>query len=151
MPQQEGADRQTGVAELSTTVPADVRDVPVSDVMSPTVVAVRADCHLSVAMDRFAGTGLHHLVVVDGESRVAGLLTRERIAAAWLEPHSRRPIRVQDVVEAGGVVLAPRTSVREAARLMLDHGMHALPVVRGDGALVGVLSWTDLVALLATG
>jgi len=96
-------------------------------------------------------TGLRHLVVVDGDGRVAGILTHERVAAAWLEPHSHRPMRVQDAVEAGGVFLVPSTSAREAARLMLDHGVHALPVVRDDGVLVGVLSWTDLVALLATG
>lgn len=115
------------------------------------MVAVCADCHLSVAVDRFAGTGLHHLVVVDRDGRAAGLLTHERVAAALARaapaPSDSGPRRRR----GGGVVLAPLASARQAARLMLDQNVRALPVVRGDGVLVGVLSWTDLVALLARG
>jgi CBS domain-containing protein len=123
--------------------------VPVAEVMSPAVVAIRADCHLSVAVDRFAITGVRQLVVVDAEGRLAGLVSHERVGAAWLEPRGSKPTWVHQVVEASGLSVPPQTSVREVAQLMVRHGAHAVPVVDSAGALVGVVTHTDLVRLLA--
>lgn len=128
---------------------ADPRSIPVAEVMSSAVVAIRSDCHLSVAVARFGGTGVRQLVVVDDEGRPAGVVSHERVGAAWLEPRGTRPTQVDQVVDAVGISVAPQTSVRSAARLMVRHNVHAVPVVDSSGVLVGVVTHTDLVRLLA--
>ena len=47
-------------------------------------------------------------------------------------------------------MVTPNASVRTAARRMLDQGIHRLLVV-DQGTLVGVVSMTDLVRLIARG
>jgi CBS domain-containing protein len=49
-------------------------------------------------------------------------------------------VMVKDVITVG-----PDTSVAEAAKLMADHDISALPVVDGDGRLVGIVSEADLI------
>jgi CBS-domain-containing membrane protein len=132
--------------------PADAVDLqatPVANVMSPSVVAVPSYCDISVAVDRFLGTGMKQLVVVDSYGRPAGLLSRQRVGAAWLEPQETRPTRVHQVMEPVGSTIGPQTSVRTAAELMVRHDLHAVPVVDSSRELVGVVTHTDLVRLLA--
>jgi len=43
--------------------------------------------------------------------------------------------------------IAPHTTIREAAQMLVDREFHALPVVE-EGALVGIVTTTDLVKYL---
>lgn len=57
-------------------------------------------------------------------------------------------LAVRDVMSEPRFVAAPETSVAEVAALMVRERIHRLPVVE-DGALVGILSSLDLIAVLA--
>ena len=50
----------------------------------------------------------------------------------------------RDIMTADPVTVRPDTSVTEAARLMIDRGIGALPVVK-DGELVGLVTEGDLI------
>ena len=50
---------------------------------------------------------------------------------------------VQDVMSAPVVSVGPSTSIRDAARLMLMRRISGLPVVKTDGAIVGIVSEGD--------
>jgi len=52
-------------------------------------------------------------------------------------------LTVESVMTTSLVTVSPRQDTREAARLMLDHKIGALPVVDG-GQLVGIITETDL-------
>ncbi|HEV7320708.1 MAG TPA: CBS domain-containing protein [Ensifer sp.] len=54
-------------------------------------------------------------------------------------------MRVKDVMTSVVLKLSPDNSVRQAARIMLDHHVSGLPVVDDTGALVGILSEGDLI------
>jgi len=45
------------------------------------------------------------------------------------------------------VTVRPGASIKEAARLLIEHGISALPVLDAGGALVGIVSEADLVPL----
>jgi CBS domain-containing protein len=51
---------------------------------------------------------------------------------------------VRDAMTAPAITVSPKCSLAQAARLMSDHGIDHLPVVRGD-ELVGIVTRTDLV------
>lgn len=55
-----------------------------------------------------------------------------------------RAIKVHEAMTAPAITISPYSSVAEAARLMSEHGVNRLPVVRGD-ELVGIVTRTDLV------
>jgi CBS domain-containing protein len=52
---------------------------------------------------------------------------------------------VEDVMTRNVVTVTPETSIHEAARLMVDHGVSGLPVVTDDGQLLGIVSDGDLI------
>ena len=52
---------------------------------------------------------------------------------------------VEDVMTRDVITATPSTSVHEAARLMIDHGVSGLPVVNGEGQLLGIVSDGDLI------
>lgn len=54
-------------------------------------------------------------------------------------------MRVKDVMTRKVVRLSPDNSVRQAAKLMLEHHVSGLPVVDDEGHLLGVLSEGDLI------
>lgn len=53
-------------------------------------------------------------------------------------------LKVRDIMSADPVTVSPDLSVTEAARLMVDKGIGALPVMEGD-ALVGLVTEGDLI------
>lgn len=61
--------------------------------------------------------------------------------APAFRPH---PLRVGDVMTRDVVTVAPTASFREVVDLMRGHGVSALPVVNGTGALLGIVSEADL-------
>ena len=126
----------------------DIRRISVRSVMSP-AVAVDGACHLSVAFDTFIRTGLRHLAVVDGDGRSSGILSYEVVSAAWMEPLSRRASQVHEIVTDQETSVSPDTSVQQVARLMTEARLDALPVVQDGGLLVGVVTRSDLVRLMA--
>ena len=53
-------------------------------------------------------------------------------------------MNVADVMSQSVVTVMPGHSVRHAAQIMLDHHVSGLPVVDGDGRVVGILTEGDL-------
>lgn len=132
----------------------------VNDVMTHTVVAVGLDAsfkEIAGTMDRWQVSAVP---VLEGDGRVIGvvseadLLPKEeyREGPASLADESRP---VDDLVKAGALTArdlmsAPAVSVRadatlpQAARVMARRRLKRLPVVDGEGHLVGVVSRSDL-------
>ncbi len=54
-------------------------------------------------------------------------------------------VNIADVMNWDVVAVTPETSIQEAARLMVSHGVSGLPVVDEDGMVVGMVSDGDLV------
>jgi CBS domain-containing protein len=56
---------------------------------------------------------------------------------------------VREIMQSNVVTVAPDTSIRELARILEDAGISGAPVCTGNGAIIGVVSATDLVRLAA--
>lgn len=60
-------------------------------------------------------------------------------------------MKAADVMKAPVIWVVPETTIAEAARLMLKHGISGLPVMDQDAAVVGMLSEGDLLRRAETG
>jgi predicted transcriptional regulator len=121
-------------------------EVSVREIMSRRIVAIRSDCDLRIAVDTFLRTALRHLVVVDPDRTCRGIITSEQVLAA-LSTTGRR--RVGDHVAGGGLRIHHAASVRDAAEVMVTSLVDALPVVDDTGRVIGIVTWTDIVGLVA--
>lgn len=116
-------------------------------VMSKPAVTAQPDMDVGEAADLMLAQRLGCLPVVDGRA-IVGVVTRSDVIAAWREsagdarPDRRTPLR-------GLMKRAPLTTT--AGELLLDavarmelNGIRHLPVVDGEGRLVGMLSDRDV-------
>lgn len=53
--------------------------------------------------------------------------------------------KVEEIMTRDVIAVAPETTIRRAAELLIDHGISGLPVVDEQGAVVGILSEGDLI------
>jgi CBS domain-containing protein len=59
-------------------------------------------------------------------------------------------LRVDDVMSSSPITVTRRTPVQDVARTLVERKIHRVPVV-DSGALVGIITSTDLVLMLADG
>jgi CBS domain-containing protein len=71
----------------------------------------------------------------------------DAVARAYVKSHSWK---VGDVMTKNVFTIAESASLREIAMLIAQHGIKRLPVLR-EGRLVGIVSRTDLLKVIATG
>jgi CBS domain-containing protein len=104
---------------------------------------VRLSDTLAAARIIMQTEGFKHLPVVETK-RVLGVIT-DRDVRQHAE-HLDQTV-VETAMTADPVIVAPETSIEEAASVMLVRRIGCLPVVE-DGALVGIITATLLRALL---
>ncbi len=115
-----------------------------ADVMRRNVGAVSPTASLAHALATMEALDVREVPVVDG-GRLVGILSRRD-----LEPYRGHFewTSVRAAMTREPVVVAPETPVREVARLLLHHGVNAIPVVAGD-TVVGMVGRAELLRLLA--
>jgi CBS domain-containing protein len=58
-------------------------------------------------------------------------------------------VKVVEIMSRGVITVTPETGIKVAARLLVERGITALPVVEADGSLVGIVSEADLLSIEA--
>jgi CBS domain-containing protein len=130
--------------------PAALVDGPVAAIMSQPVVAIRGGDPLNRALQAYAAAGVRHVAVVDHENCCQGLLRDRSVVAAWLRyPMHFDGLAAQDVLEADQPIAAASSTIRDVARIMHRCGSDAVIVVDGELRPIGVVTASDLVALIA--
>jgi CBS domain-containing protein len=110
--------------------------------MRPAVITVEPGAHLAGAAYLMKHSGDNALVVT-ANSRPVAVVTDTDISQAVADGGNLEEIRISDLPPREPVVVAPDTDVLSAARTMLLHRIHHLPVVDGD-RLIGIVDLTDL-------
>ena len=126
---------------------------PVSEVMQREVVTLRAEDHLDLADDIMRLGRVRHMPVLEGE-RLVGILSNRDLLAASLtkalafEPAQRRAfmraVDVRETMTKDVISVGPDIPLAEAARIMIERQIGCLPVVKGEGRLLGLVTETDL-------
>jgi acetoin utilization protein AcuB len=131
--------------------------VPVQTWMHGRVATVRPHTLVSVAARTMRQRKIRHLPVVDARRAVVGIVTERdlrqavvgAVVAERVGPAIRAlaGLRVRDVMTWAVLTVRPDTDVRDAARMMRERAIGALPVVE-RGRLVGIVTEHDLLAAL---
>jgi len=132
----------------------------VRDLMTTPVSTVQASQSLPLAASIMELERIRHLPVIDDEGRVIGLVTHRDLLAAQISALSplsaeeraslQLSVRVTQVMRRDVWTIASDAPVATAARMLRDHRFGCLPVV-DDAKLVGIVTETDLLALVANG
>lgn len=92
---------------------------------------------------------IRHVLIEDKDHRLVGIVSYRSVLRLMAEGRTQAEADstpVSAVMERDPVTVAPETPTLEAIRKMREHGVSALPVVRG-GQLVGLVSETDFMPM----
>jgi CBS domain-containing protein len=128
----------------------------VREIMQEKIVTISVGDRLSTVEDIMTLGGVRHMPVVRG-GRLVGVVSERdllRASLSSLDPRQQErrafleAIDISQVMSAPPIVVAPETSVEEAARIMADNKIGCLPVLEGK-TLVGLVTETDLLRYFA--
>ena len=105
--------------------------------MTPPPAAVTGETTVKEALGIIEMHKLRHLPVLDDRGRLVGIVSEKDLLRADEDN------RVEKVMTREVVTVTEYTALEEAARIMADHRISSLPVMR-DGKLVGIITETDL-------
>ena len=127
----------------------------VKDIMQHDVACVRPETHLEEVVRLLQRRSVRHLPVLDHEDLVGIISDRDlksvlpspvtKLAATATPAHSDG-LRAGDIMTKRVITVEPMVSVEDAARLLMEERIGALPVMDG-GALVGIVTETDVLLL----
>jgi CBS domain-containing protein len=134
----------------------------VDEVMAREVLAVRPDISLRTAAELMLEHAISGMPVVDEDGQLVGMLSKTDVVRHGLEDDVEASVELLptgqhylDGTTAGDVMTRQVLTVPEglslamAAKIMVNAGVHRVPVVSATGALVGQLSTTDIVRWVA--
>jgi len=118
----------------------------VRDWMSRPIVVVDPDTSVSYAMTLMRRRRIHSVVVATtGNSPAYGILTttdiRDKIVAAGRNPAETR---VREIMSGPIITGSADWTLMECSKVMQEHKIHHLPIADESGALIGLISATDI-------
>ncbi len=122
------------------------RSLSVGDLMSTALIVARERESVTEADLEMRMAHIRHLPVVDERNHVVGILS-DRDLLRVLGQGGRKAVPVFEIMTRSVRTVRPDTPAREAARLMLQHKIGALPVVGDDARIVGMITETDFLGL----
>jgi len=126
---------------------------PVSRIMSRPVATVSMDTTLETIRGIFQRERFHHLVVLEHHRPVGVISDRDLLKnlSPYAGKFSERAAdaatlqrKAHQVMTRNIIAVDPDDDVTTAASTMLDKAVSCLPVVDDRGALVGIITWRDL-------
>jgi acetoin utilization protein AcuB len=131
------------------------RSIRVSAVMTRPAVTIDWKATIGRAWKTMKEQKLRHLPVLDDDGRLVGIVTDRDLREVIFEPSIQEQLgnvakalnilTVKEVMTWGVISVRPDTQIGEAARVMRDQKIGALPVLEG-GHVVGILTGTDVFA-----
>lgn len=121
--------------------------------MTANPITVHPETPVYEAQNLMRRERIHRFPVVDRERRLKGIVTEKDLLYASPSPASTLDVyemsyllsklTVGEVMSHNLVTVAEDTVIEEAARLMVDHDIGGLPVLRA-GDLVGIITESDI-------
>lgn len=128
----------------------------VKDLVTSEVVTVAPGATAKEAFRQMKSLGIRHLVVV-AHDQIVGIVTdrdlrRPKVAdmfRSWEEAYRiSDEFQVEDIMTSPVFTIAADADVKDAAKLMVQHRIGALPVLGADQRLAGVITESDLLRAL---
>ena len=128
---------------------------PIIQIIERDPIAIEVTQKVSDAIRILSNGFFHHLPVVENGRLVGILSTIDLLKLDATSLDGGDPVMskildrnycVGDVMIKDVIPVSDRATVADAAKLLSSGGFHALPVMAGDGKLVGIVTTTDLVS-----
>lgn len=118
--------------------------IKAGQIMTSPVVSIPPEMTVSEALALMNQRCLHHLPVVDSESRLVGLTSDRDLLAR----KGREGLLVSQTMATEVLTAGPDSAICAVARIMTDHHVNCVPVIDPERQLLGILTSLDLLACM---
>jgi len=126
-----------------------MEDIFVGSLMTSPVTTVSAETPAKDAAEEMLDHGISSLVVVDDDNRLEGILTSTDFVAIAAAERSAGEFSVADYMTTEVVTTTAQETIEGVADLLIEYGIHLVPVVDDREGVVGMVTTTDLTAYLS--
>lgn len=118
----------------------------VNDIMAEDVITIRADRPLFEAIEIMVENDISGVVVVDFAEDVVGMISAIDVFKVFNEEESDKEFIAEDIMTPYTINIQPETTAEEAAKIMLENGIHRLIVTVSPSKKkpMGIISSTDV-------
>lgn len=123
-----------------------------NQLMTKDVISVKPGTSLADAYEIMMTRSVRHLPVLDGHALVGILSDRDLLLRAQQTDDgstSFPEMPVRDAMSQTPITCTPGTPVATLAKLMIDNKIDSVPIVSIHGELIGLVTSTDLLGLVA--
>jgi CBS domain-containing protein len=122
----------------------------VSDLMTSDIITLAPTQSFADAVAIMANHSIHHVLVVDGDERLRGVVSDRDVLRALSRTPDWSQKRVGEIMTHEPITTTRESALSAAAREMLERRINCLPVIGGDGRVCGILTSTDLLKAYAS-
>ena len=144
---------ETYLIEMEPAEAAELRELmayppdTAGGIMTPAFVAIAPDLRADETVDALRRVAeeaetINYVYVVDAEEHLLGVLSLHALVL------TRPETRVQDIMIRDAIRVQVDADQEDAAHLLTDHNLMALPVVDADNRLVGIITADDVADVL---
>ncbi|QBG37490.1 CBS domain-containing protein [Litorilituus sediminis] len=131
----------------------------IESLMSTKLVTLHLDDDLSKAKDVFNTHNIHHILILDDDNKLAGVIT-DRDLFKHLSPtvgtskESPKDIslmqrKMHQIMSRELISAKKEQSLNEAVLLFHDNHISCLPVTNEQGKAIGIITWRDILKVIA--
>ena len=119
----------------------------VKDFMTKEVVTIQSSKSIQEAAELMSSKEVGDLVVTDGEKPI-GIITERDFVRRVVAKRQPLNAKVSEIMTKPLIVIDQDSSLKEAARIMLNKKIRRLPVIK-DNKLIGIITATDFATHLS--
>src|SRR6185503_13435412 len=122
------------------------------NLMTRNPASLPASATIADALSTLIELDVRHLPVVNAEREVVGMVSdrdlRGEPAGTWASPRRQLDLHLSEIMSSDVLSVGIDTPLDEIVALMLEYKIGAVPVTDAEGALVGIVSYIDVLRSL---
>ena len=116
----------------------------VGQVMTTKVTTLSPEAPVLDAVQLFGQCGFRHVLVVDAEQRLVGVLSDRDALRSMARGNAADVTTVSTIMTRDSITATPDMPLMHAIDLLTFHRIHCLPIIAKDGRVGGVVTTSDL-------
>lgn len=119
-----------------------------ASLMTRNPASLSAGATIAEALSTLIELDVRHLPVVNADREVVGMVSdrdlRGEPVGSWASPRRQLEQHLSEIMSSDVLTVGLDAPISEIVALMLEYKIGAVPVVDGEGALVGIVSYIDV-------
>jgi acetoin utilization protein AcuB len=132
----------------------------VKDIMTENVLTARVSTPFAQLVNVFVNMGINHLPIINNDGSLRAIFSSSDALEAIHEVEEltkemehfsfMKRVNVNEEMTTEVLSVTPNTKINDAIKMMVDHSIHALPVMQGEN-IVGIISSNDVLKAIHDG